>query len=162
MLGSAASAWLALKENYGTVSDLGATAADKALQATKYTNGMDFLEHIKDLCEKWNTAVKKGADIQDNHFQAIVISSLPASWDFIVPSLNMAETLVKLITGLMVHWECLKEQVRSNMPASSALLAKTNPQAQQKPVCVNPNYKRTGHTIENCYWKEKERRGNSH
>ena len=68
MSGSAASAWLALKENYGTISDLGATVADNALRATKYTDGMDFPEHIKDLREKWNTAVKKGADIRDNHF----------------------------------------------------------------------------------------------
>ncbi|KNZ80321.1 hypothetical protein J132_06392, partial [Termitomyces sp. J132] len=148
----AAKVWATLKEAYGTVSDLGANSAENSLRATNYSDGMDFQEHIANLRSKWNIAVEKGADLKDNQFRAIVISSLPASWDYIVASLQSTKTSVELIAGLNVHWERLKERSTSAGATSTALLTKM-PQTQRKLVCANSNCGRTGHTIENCYWK---------
>ncbi|KNZ81680.1 hypothetical protein J132_11034 [Termitomyces sp. J132] len=148
---SAAKVWLTLKDAYGTASDLGANLAENALQATKYSDGMDFQEHTTNLQSKWNTVVDKGAEIKDNQFRAIVISLLPASWDYIIASLQLTKTSIKLIMGLNVHWERLKEHASSG-PISNALLAKT-PQPQKRLMCTNPNCGRMGHLVENCYWK---------
>ena len=109
MTDTAAKAWSTLKEIYGTISDLGANSAENALRATKYTDGMDFPEHVTNLHLKWNNAVEKGADLKDNQFRAIIISSLPASWDYIVASLQSTKTSVELVAGLTVHWERIKE-----------------------------------------------------
>ena len=49
MTNTAAKAWSMLMEIYSTISDLGANSAKNTLRATKYTDGMDFLEHITDL-----------------------------------------------------------------------------------------------------------------
>ena len=152
MTNTAAKVWSTLKEIYGTISDLGANSAKNALRATKYTDGMDFPEHVTDLRLKWNNAVKKGADLKDNQFQAIIISSLPALWDYIVASLQSTKMSVKLVAGLTVHWERIKEQSSSAGTTLTALFTKTS-QPQKKLVCVNPNCGRTGHAIKNCYWK---------
>ena len=109
MSDTATKVWETLKESYGTISDLGANMAENALRAIKYVDGADFQEHIMHLRSKWNYAIEKGADIKDNQFRAIIISSLPASWDYIVASLQSTKTSTELIAGLNVHWERLKE-----------------------------------------------------
>ncbi|KAG6884414.1 hypothetical protein C0993_011329, partial [Termitomyces sp. T159_Od127] len=127
MSDTAAKVWATSKESYETISDLGANLAGNALKTMKYSDGMDFQEHITNLRLKWNYAVKKGAEIKDNQFQAIVISSLPALWDYIIASLQSAKTSVKLIAGLNVHWECLRERMTGGAHFNStALLAKTH------------------------------------
>lgn len=127
MSDTTAKVWETLKEAYGTVSDLGANSAENTLRVTKYSDGMDFQKHITNLCSKWNAAVEKGADVKDNQFRAIVISSLPASWDYIIASLQSTKTLVDLIAGLNVHWERVKEWLAVNAGATStALLAKAH------------------------------------
>lgn len=151
-------AWSTLKEMYRTISDLGANLAENTLGATKYMDGMDFAEHITDLRSKWNNATEWGADIKDNQFRAIIILSLPATWDYIVASLQSTKTSIKLVAGLILHWEQIKECLTATGTTSTALYTKT-PQPQKKLVCVNPNCGRTGHTIDNCYWKGRGKEG---
>ena len=151
MSDTTAKVWETLKEMYGTTSDLEANSAENALRATKYSDGMGFQEHIANLCSKWNSAVEKGADIRDNQFRAIVISSLPALWDYIIASLQSTKTSVDLIAGLNVHWERVKERLAVNADATSTALLAKAPQQQRKLVCANSNCGRTGHTIKNCY-----------
>ena len=49
---SVANVWLTLKELCGMASDLGANLAENALCVTKYSDDMDFLEHITKLWSK--------------------------------------------------------------------------------------------------------------
>ena len=129
---TAARAWEMLKASYGTISDLGANMAENVVRATKYSDGMDFQEHITSLCVKWNHAVKKGAKIKNNQFRAIVISSLPASWDYIVASLQSTKTSIKLIARLNVHSEHLKEHLMSGTESNSTVLLAKSPQPQNE------------------------------
>ncbi|KAG6871886.1 hypothetical protein C0995_015409 [Termitomyces sp. Mi166 len=96
-------AWATLTEAYGTVSDFTAAGAKKRLREAQLTENGDFPEHIKDLCTKWNKAVKKGATISDTAFQSIVVGSLPESWNTIVVSLYTTTSSTQLISGLTVH-----------------------------------------------------------
>ncbi|KAG5350847.1 hypothetical protein C0989_009035 [Termitomyces sp. Mn162] len=69
-------AWKTLTENYGVFSKIAAMNAKKQLQAAEFSNGMDFLRHIKYLEEKWKSATKRGAKIDENTFQTILMASL--------------------------------------------------------------------------------------
>lgn len=159
MTNTAEKVWKMLKESYRTISDLGANTAENILRAMKYSDGMDFQEHITNLQLKWNNTVKKRAEIKDNQFRAIVIWLLSASWDYIVASLQSTKTSIELITELNVYWECLKECLMlSAKPNSTALLAKTS-QPQNKLVCTNSNCGHTRHTIKNCYWRGGSKEG---
>jgi len=100
---------------------------------TMYSDGADFLAHVADLRTKWNTAVEKGAEIDDKGFRAIVIGSLPKSWNTVISSLQSTKT--SAAAG----------------PATTALKASSNLSSKPKLVCINTNCGRTSHTIENCY-----------
>ncbi|KAG6825054.1 hypothetical protein H0H92_004996 [Tricholoma furcatifolium] len=151
MSGTAADVWKTLKETYATVSDLGAASAENALCATRLVDGNDFLEHVGDLRLKWKNAVERGAVINDSQFRAIIISSLPESWNFIVAAVQYTKTSAELIAGLTVHWDRLREQSAIAKSTATALLTKSS-KPRSSLICVNQNCKRTGHTIENCYW----------
>ncbi|KAG6897359.1 hypothetical protein C0995_010574 [Termitomyces sp. Mi166 len=58
--------------------------AEKRLRATEFMDGMDFTKHIEDLREKWKSATKKKAVIDDAAFWNILIASLPESWNTVV------------------------------------------------------------------------------
>ena len=139
----AAKVWEMLKESYGTILDLGVNMAENASRATKYSDGMDFQEHITHLHSKWNYAIEKRANIKDDQFRAIIISSLPASWDYIVASLQFMETLTKLIVGLNVHWEHLKKCSMTSTKSNSMVLCIKALQLQNRLVFINSN---CGHT----------------
>ncbi|KAG6838350.1 hypothetical protein C0991_012403, partial [Blastosporella zonata] len=83
MAGTAAAAWQALSNEYDCASEIAAVAAESHLRATKLAEGGDFQEHVRILRTQWNKAVEKGADIKDKTFRAIIISSLPSSWNTI-------------------------------------------------------------------------------
>ncbi|KAG6858934.1 hypothetical protein C0991_001614 [Blastosporella zonata] len=53
----------------------------------------------------------------------------------------------------MVHWECLATHAVEARPSVTALQAKTLPPVKPKLTCINTNCGRTGHTINNCYWR---------
>ncbi|KAG6826764.1 hypothetical protein H0H87_006383 [Tephrocybe sp. NHM501043] len=121
MSGSAAEAWLMMKEIWYQI--WGAVTAKNSLRATKYSDGNDFLDHISNLCLKWQITVERGADIKDSHFWTIVIASLPESWNFfIVAPLQATKSLAKLIAGLNIHWERLKEQAGALKPNTTAMV----------------------------------------
>ncbi|KAF5375858.1 hypothetical protein D9615_008280 [Tricholomella constricta] len=153
MDGTAAEAWAALNETYGTVSDIAAIGAETALRATMYSDGMDFLAHTADLRTKWKLATEKGAKVDDATFRSIVMASMPESWNSVIAGLYATKTSAATIAGLTIHWDRVKAQsARAAGPATTALVSA----APQKPklVCTNTEHcGRTGHTIENCYWK---------
>ena len=151
MSGTAADAWKALTDGYGTVSTLAAMGAENWLRATMYADGADFAIHLADLCTRWQDAVEKGAVISDETFRTIVMNSLPESWNTIVASLYDTPTSAKLIASLTVHWERLRTQKMAAGVTTTALQANAKPQ-RSRLVCTNMNCKRTGHTIEACYW----------
>ncbi|KAG6867569.1 hypothetical protein C0993_001071 [Termitomyces sp. T159_Od127] len=80
------------------------------------------------------------------------MNSLPESWNTIVASMYATTTSAALIAGLSVHWEHLRMQRHIPGTTATALQAATKPQ-RLGIVCLNPHCKRTGHTMENCYWR---------
>ncbi|KNZ81001.1 hypothetical protein J132_03295, partial [Termitomyces sp. J132] len=149
MDGMAAEAWKALTDNYGIFSKIAAMNAEKRLCATEFMDGMDFLKHVKDLREKWKSATKKGANIDNKNFRTILIASLPESWNAIVAGVYSKTESKDVIAALTTHWDQLVLQQQKAGVLVMALQAQTKP----KLVCVNLNCKCTGHAIENCYWK---------
>lgn len=80
------------------------------------------------------------------------MASLPESWNAVVTSMYATKTSVNFVAGLTIHWERLKMQKAATGESTTALQANTKPQ-RPKLVCINPNCKRTGHSIKNCYWR---------
>lgn len=149
MDGMEAKAWTTLTENYRVFSEIATMNAEKRLRATELQNGMDFLKHVEDLREKWKSATEKGAKIDDLAFRTILIASLPESWNTVVVGLYAMTKSKDAIAALMTYWDRLVSQKQKSGILATAL------QTQSKPrlVCVNPNCQRSGHVIENCYWK---------
>lgn len=149
MDGSAAEAWTTLTENYGVFSEIAAINAEKRLRATEFSDGMDFLKHVEDLREKWRSATEKGAKIDDSTFRTILIASLPESWNAVVAGIYAKTESKDVIAALTVHWDRLVLQKQKAGISATALQTQTKPRL----VCVNPNCRRNGHTIDNCYWR---------
>ncbi|KAG6839076.1 hypothetical protein C0991_006168 [Blastosporella zonata] len=158
MTGTAAAAWKALTDQYDCASKIAAVAAENHLRATKLAEGGNFQKHTKTLQIQWNKAVEKGADIKDKTFRAIIIASLPPSWNTIISSLHGTKTSSKLLAGLAIHWDLTKEQNIAAGISVTALQAKVTP-SKPKLACVNTNCRRTGHTIQNCYWPGRGKEG---
>ncbi|KAG6838398.1 hypothetical protein C0991_011919, partial [Blastosporella zonata] len=127
MAGTAAQAWKALSEEYDCTSEIAAVAAESHLRSSKLAEGGDFQEHIRTLRTQWSKAVEKGADIKDKTFRAIIISSLPPSWNTIVSSLYGTKTSSELLAGLTVHWDLTREQNIAAGISATALQAKATP-----------------------------------
>lgn len=152
MDGSAAEAWQALTDNYGVFSEIAAMNAEKHLRATEFRDGMDFLKHVEDMREKWKAATEKGATINDSVFRTILIASLPESWNTVVAGIYAMTKSKDVIAALTIHWDRLVLQKQKAGISATALQVQTS-QTKQRLVCVNPNCRRTGHSIENCYWR---------
>ncbi|KAG6863555.1 hypothetical protein C0991_005071, partial [Blastosporella zonata] len=124
MAGTAAKAWEALSSEYDCTFKISAVAAESHLQMTKLAEGGDFQEHVKSIQTKWNKVVKKDADIKDKTFHAIIILSLPSSWNTIISSLHNTKTSSELLAGLTVHWDLTREQNIAAGISTTALHAK--------------------------------------
>ncbi|KNZ74150.1 hypothetical protein J132_07797 [Termitomyces sp. J132] len=149
---SAAEAWKTLTENYGIFSEIAAMNAEKQLQATEFSDRMDFPKHVEDLREKWKSATKRGAKIYENTFRTILMTSLPESWNAVVAGMYTMTTTKDVVVALMVHWDRLISQKQKAGILATALQTQTNP-LKPKLVCINPNCRQSGHIIKNCYWK---------
>jgi len=148
---TAADAWTSLTQNYAITTDMAAIAADAELRGIKYEDSQDFDMHIKGLREKLDGALNAGAQISDASFRMIILSSLPKSWDPIVGTLYTATSSAALIAALKTHWLRIRSR-EPNVPTALQVKARTsNPHNQL--LCMNPNCKRRGHAIENCYWQ---------
>ncbi|KAG5716923.1 hypothetical protein E4T56_gene8533 [Termitomyces sp. T112] len=132
--------------------------AKNRLRTTLYVDGSDFMVHLADLRTKWQEAVERGTLISDATFRTIIMNSLPESWNTIVASLYTTTTSTTLIVGLSVHWERLKMQKQAVGTTATALQADAK-LSRPKVVCLNLNCKRTGHTMENCYWRGGRKEG---
>ena len=152
MESTAAEAWSTLTENYGVFSEIAAMNAEKRLRATEFVDGMDFLKHVEDMREKWQMVTKKGAKINDSVFCTILIASLPESWNAVVAGIYAMTTSKDIIAVLTTHWDRLVPQKQKAGISATALQAQTS-QTKQRLVCINPNCRRTGHLIKNCYWR---------
>lgn len=105
MDGTATEAWKTLTENYGVFLEIAAMNAEKKLRATEFTDGMDFTRHVEDLREKWKSATKKGAKINNKTFRTILIASLPESWNAVVAGVYAKTKSREVIAALTTHWD---------------------------------------------------------
>ncbi|KAF5368208.1 hypothetical protein D9615_010532 [Tricholomella constricta] len=155
MEGSAAEAWKSLTDTYDDASDFAAADAERTLRNTMYAEGTDFSEHIKDLRTKWKEATEKGALVPDKAFKVIILDSLPEPWNVIASTLYSVSTSSIAISRLTLHWDRLRRQNASAGTTTTVLQTRTTstPKPKSTLICVNSNCGRTGHTIENCYWK---------
>lgn len=155
MDGSVADAWKTLKENYGVFSEIAAMNAEKRLRATEFSDGMDFLKHVEDLRVKWEAATERGAKIDDGTFCTILIASLLESWNAVIAGLYSMTQSKDVIAALTTHWDRVILQKQKAGISATAMQA----QSKQRLVCINPNCRRNGHAIENCYWKRGGKEG---
>jgi len=152
---TAADAWTSLTQNYAITTDMVAVAADAELRGMKYENGQNFNTHIKQLREKLDDVLNAGAQISDASFRMIILSSLPKSWDPIVGTLYTATSPAALMAALKTHWLRIRS-CEPNAPTALQVRAKPSNPCNQL-LCTNPNCKRRGHSIENCYWQDGEK-----
>jgi len=129
--------------------------AEQNLRSTTYIDCTDFTNFITDMHNKWSNARALGANIPDEDFKNIIINVLPDFWDPVVvalydPSITSSEAISHLqtwYTRINRNWLTSTNQ---NTTALQTFVSKQRQRSQL--ICVNPNYGRREHTIENCYW----------
>jgi hypothetical protein len=155
--GNAADAWKLYIDNYEVASEIAIINADRDLRNMLYNDGDDFQDFINCMRTKWSNATALGAPIDDRTFRTIVLSALPQSWDPIVTTLYKTQTSRDAINQLMTHEARIsRDRVMNTRTSTSTLQASTGRQFRSRfksnLTCTNPNCKRIGHTIEDCYW----------
>jgi Reverse transcriptase (RNA-dependent DNA polymerase)/gag-polypeptide of LTR copia-type/GAG-pre-integrase domain len=158
--GTAAEAWESLVSQYDVHNEIALVHAQRELRELVFKDGDDFDAHLATLRIKWNHANATGANITDQDFRIILLSSLPRSWDPIVATLYDVKTSSGVISRLQMHWARVKTEAKSSTHSSSAFQATTRTNAhgrqsqpRQRPVCTNANCGRRGHLIQDCYWE---------
>jgi hypothetical protein len=121
----------------------------------KYNDDQDFKEFISQVHTKWSNANALRANVDDQSFRTIVLAAFPCSWDPIVATLYNTSTSREAINQLMTHWSCVSRDCITNPQTSTlALQAFTsNWRDRRNLLCVNPNCRCQGYTIEDCYWE---------
>lgn len=134
-------------------SDLGLLQAEEELNSIKYRDSANIKSHFRALCTAWARANNQGADIDDKHFRAYVIKSMPSAWAPVTGALfdmkTSAEVIVRLTThALLLHGPAVIAPVNS----IHVLATQTNVTQNDKTSKCN-NCGRTGHTKEKCFRK---------
>ncbi|KAF7763932.1 hypothetical protein Agabi119p4_8469 [Agaricus bisporus var. burnettii] len=155
--GTAADAWKSYTETYEVASEVAVLNAELILRNTTYNDGQDFVEFITQMRTKWSNATALGATIDDKSFRTIILNALPRTWDPIVATLYTTQTSRDAINQLMTHWARIsRDRVTSPQTATSALQATANKPGRERQrsqlTCTNPNCRRRGHIIDDCYW----------
>lgn len=149
--GTAAEAWKLLSDRYKTTTDLARVYAQRELRGTRMDEGDNFLAHLSNLHTKHKQAISVGTKIDDHDFREIILTLLPLSWDTIISTIGASESSINTIIRLEMHWSRISG--RGTLSMAIALKSTTKSDSYNKKVCTNPNCKRRGHLIADCYWK---------
>ena len=84
---SATDVWNSYLQIYGTVSSIAQLTTEQELRNINYNEKKDFPTYIALLWEKLSYARSLGAEITEKNFVAIVLNSLPPSWNSIVTTI---------------------------------------------------------------------------
>ena len=148
---SAAEAWKSYRDNYEVASDMAQQNTKQDLCTTTCFDNDDFPTFIAMLRNKWARANALGIAISDKNFKTIVINSLPRSWDPIIASLFKDMPSSEAISQLDIWWLRISRDQLSQQ-ISALQISRPTTQERNQLICTNPNCRRQGHTIKQCYW----------
>jgi hypothetical protein len=149
--GTAKDAWDSIEEEWGKSTDMRRSHAQEALSQTKYVEGTDIHDHLKNLRTRKSAVDNLSiAPMNDETWKGILIRSIPptAKWLPVIPSLYTMSSPADIVSMLINHGITVGNK-SSTGSSSTALTARTTE------GCTNQNCKakkRSTHTTENCYW----------
>jgi len=85
--GTAAEIWKSVKDSYEVTSCMARLYAEQELWDLTYLDGDDFQSYISSMRTRLAYARESGANITDKNFKAIILCSLPRTWDAAVSPL---------------------------------------------------------------------------
>ena len=147
----AAEAWSTLKDVHNTPSDMGLLNADNALCTIKHVDGADIIAHFTRMHEAWAKINAQGEKMDDLTFQTIIIASMPKEWDLIIGTLFALKTSKEVIASLTLYDTALAHHRKPILQPTQALATTQTRTNRSNKVCSNPNCKRIGHTVEQCF-----------
>ena len=89
---------------YEKASEIVTLNAEQELRNLKYSDNDDFPNHITLLKNKLAYVRTLGAKISDKSFIAIILNSLPLSWDPVVASIPKSVSVNEVISQLHTWW----------------------------------------------------------
>lgn len=153
--GSAAYAWAELNVLYGGKTDLDLNEVERKLRTTFYDGISGFQDHMMTMRALWDAANSQGANLQDTEFRRLIVSSVPHSFNPVIPSLTAYKTSAEVIVHLTSWDRIINEQKNSVTTATSstqALATTSNRRSDRSGLkCTNPLCNKSGHTIDNCF-----------
>lgn len=151
--GSAADAWTSLMTLNDAKSDLGLLQAEEEPNSIKYRDDSNIEAHFRALCTVWSKANDQGAAIDDKHFRAYVIKSMPSMWAPVTGALFEMKTSADVIARLTTHALLLHgPAVVAPVNCVHVLVTQMNKNRSDKPKCDNCN--QSGHTKDKCFCKD--------
>ena len=100
---------------------------------------------------KWARANSLGSNIDDDDFENIFLTSLPPSWSPIV-AICLKEGSSTETISFLETWSYHFSPNKHHNPVAALQINKSIQKDQNQLICINPNSRRQGHTIEVCYW----------
>lgn len=151
--GTAHQTWDSLAKTRDAKSDLGLIIAQQNLRTIRYSDSDDLEAHIKLLRVAWSDANAQGAQIVDSQFRAIVLQSMPETWDVLISGCDDVKSSEDVILRLLMHRRRILSRAIptpvSTTNSPRALATQSQPRSDE--VCANPRCRRRGHLIANCY-----------
>ena len=149
--------WQSIISQYGTKSTITAINARAVLESTKLTEGEDLNQHLQKMWSLWKKANDEGAQIEEQTYCIILVSSLPIIYFLVIrnvlaaPNINEAEVI-------LINWKETYDRMGGTITgifpvpssATTTVLAANSNTGQSQLLCSN--CKRRGHLAKDCYW----------
>jgi hypothetical protein len=141
--GTAKELWESIVTKYRNKSTMAVAHAKDNITHQIYNPANLIDDHFKRHNVLRRAVIDAGGTISDDEHITNIIKCLPASLDYIKPTLYTLTTI-----GDVENLLKLSIKPSTTPSIDPFALAARNSGL----VCVNPNCKRTGHLIDNCYW----------
>ena len=135
--------------------------AKKVLRVITLDESGDFTVHIILLWNKLSYVGSVGAKISKKNFIAIILNSLPPSWDLVIVNVFEYKLLSVVIANLQAWW-MRKYKNNPNKPGIVITALQISNYMQwnySQLICTNLKCNQQGYTIDICYWSRGEKEG---
>jgi len=144
-MGTAKELWDSITTKYRNKSSMAVAFARDMIAQEMFSPDKDIVEHFKRHNVLRRAVVDAGGTVSDDEHITHLIKSLPTSLDFIKPTLYT-------LTGINDVENLLKLSIKRPDPSTSFDSQALAANARNGLICTNPNCRRVGHLIDNCYW----------
>ncbi|KAJ7068967.1 hypothetical protein B0H15DRAFT_793929 [Mycena belliarum] len=141
-----AATWTKLDAIFGTTTSLALVEVQRKLRGTFWDGTSPIKDHIELMRTFWAAANEAGAKIDDTTFTDIFVTSLPHTWDAVLPILDTLKGSGAVIAHCQRHYARITT-TKSDISSPSA----GGVQALANTVIRCTNCKKSGHVTSNCF-----------